>query len=599
MDPILPLAFSIHSGPGVYAVLLGSGVSRAAGIPTGWDVTLDLISKLAAASGEAAAAEVDPEAWFRGAYAEEPDYSRVVDHLAATPADRQRLLKGYFEPTEEEREEGKKTPTAAHRAVARLTAKGYVRVIVTTNFDKLMERALEAEGVNPVVVSTPDSAEGAPPPQHADCTVVKVHGDYLDARIKNTPAELASYDPRMDALLDKIFSDYGLIVCGWSADYDLALREAFKRSRTRRYSTYWAHLGEEPGGAARDLLSFIAGQPVKTSGADAFFGDLLEKVESLEEYGGPHPLTASLSVATVKRYLAEDRHRIRLEDLVRRETERLYGELFAPELYPPGEYTDVTETGFSKRVEGYRRRTAVLLAMMIAGCYHDEAERRVWSDALERIANPPAVTESYYPVLWQMRRYPALLLHYGGGIAAMAGERQGTLGNLLYRARVRDLTDDEHPLALAFGTRAFYEAGTSMNNYLQRGTPPENRLKYYFPMSEHLHATLRESLRDILPDNANYDRCFDQFEYLRGIVHVAQRNQYKPDYTGREGHGPIGRYGPRLHHPEVQRALEEVDAKVHVLEDLWRPLHGGSTNQLMEAKEAYDSFVSEAPWQRF
>ena len=177
VDPTLPLAFSVRSGPGVYAVLLGSGVSRAAGIPTGWDVTLDLISKLGAASGAAGDAEADPAAWFRDAYREEPDYSRVVDHLAATPADRQSLLKGYFEPTEEEREEGKKTPTEAHRAAARLAAKGYVRVIVTTNFDRLMERALEAESVNPTVVSTPDAAEGAPPLQHADCTVVKVHGD--------------------------------------------------------------------------------------------------------------------------------------------------------------------------------------------------------------------------------------------------------------------------------------------------------------------------------------------------------------------------------------------------------------------------------------
>ncbi len=38
-DQTLPLALSIHSGPGTYALLLGSGVSRAAGIPTGWDIT--------------------------------------------------------------------------------------------------------------------------------------------------------------------------------------------------------------------------------------------------------------------------------------------------------------------------------------------------------------------------------------------------------------------------------------------------------------------------------------------------------------------------------------------------------------------------------
>jgi hypothetical protein len=62
---MLPLAFSVHSGPGVYAVLLGSGVSPAASISTGWEVALDLISKLAATSGASDEAEADPAAWFR------------------------------------------------------------------------------------------------------------------------------------------------------------------------------------------------------------------------------------------------------------------------------------------------------------------------------------------------------------------------------------------------------------------------------------------------------------------------------------------------------------------------------------------------------
>ena len=46
IDPIHSLAFSIQANRGVYAVLVGSGVSRAANIPTGWEITLDLIRKL-------------------------------------------------------------------------------------------------------------------------------------------------------------------------------------------------------------------------------------------------------------------------------------------------------------------------------------------------------------------------------------------------------------------------------------------------------------------------------------------------------------------------------------------------------------------------
>jgi len=45
IDPIISLAFSLHSTKGVYALLIGSGISRAAGIPTGREIVQDLILK--------------------------------------------------------------------------------------------------------------------------------------------------------------------------------------------------------------------------------------------------------------------------------------------------------------------------------------------------------------------------------------------------------------------------------------------------------------------------------------------------------------------------------------------------------------------------
>lgn len=42
-DPLTQLAFSVYENPGVFALLLGSGLSRAADIPTGWEITLDLV----------------------------------------------------------------------------------------------------------------------------------------------------------------------------------------------------------------------------------------------------------------------------------------------------------------------------------------------------------------------------------------------------------------------------------------------------------------------------------------------------------------------------------------------------------------------------
>ena len=139
IDPLHSLAFTIQANPGVYAVLLGSGVSRSAQIPTGWEITLDLVRKLAEVAGENCG--TDPARWYRERYGKEPDYSDLLDALAKTPAERQQLLRAYLEPTEAERDEGIKSPTAAHRAIAGLVAKGYIRVIITPNFDRLIDGA--------------------------------------------------------------------------------------------------------------------------------------------------------------------------------------------------------------------------------------------------------------------------------------------------------------------------------------------------------------------------------------------------------------------------------------------------------------------------
>ena len=126
--------------------------------PTGWDITLDLIRKLAAASGESA--EPDPEEWYREKYEEAPDYSKLIGALARTRAERQQLLRPYFEPNAQEREEGIKQPTAAHEAIAKLVAQGFVKVIITTNFDRLIEKALEEEGVAPGGLNFSRSGQG-------------------------------------------------------------------------------------------------------------------------------------------------------------------------------------------------------------------------------------------------------------------------------------------------------------------------------------------------------------------------------------------------------------------------------------------------------
>ncbi|MFJ2006715.1 hypothetical protein [Streptomyces chartreusis] len=42
-----------------------------------------------------------------------------------------------------------KRPTAAHRAITRPGKRGRVKVILTTNFGRMMERALQEAGISP------------------------------------------------------------------------------------------------------------------------------------------------------------------------------------------------------------------------------------------------------------------------------------------------------------------------------------------------------------------------------------------------------------------------------------------------------------------
>jgi hypothetical protein len=75
IDPLISLSFAIHSNKGVYALLLGSGVSRSAGIPTGWEVVLDLIRQVAALSGDRC--DPDPERWFLDKFRHQASYSAL------------------------------------------------------------------------------------------------------------------------------------------------------------------------------------------------------------------------------------------------------------------------------------------------------------------------------------------------------------------------------------------------------------------------------------------------------------------------------------------------------------------------------------------
>lgn len=503
IDPLISLAFSLHSSPGVYALLLGSGISHSAGIPTGYEVTLDLIRKVAILEG--ANPEPDPFAWYTSAHGTEPNYSGLLATLARTQSERNALLRGYFEPTEREAVEGIKTPKPAHRAIAELMAAGYIRVVITTNFDRLLEKAAEAIGLTPTVISTADAAGGAIPLTHSKAVIIKINGDYLDTRIRNTSEELSEYEPQITALIDRVLDEFGLLVCGWSADWDLALRAAIQKAPNRRFTTFWCLRGE-PTESAKSLIALRSASVLKIADADSFFEGLKEKVSSLRELSKEHPLSTALAVQSIKRYLTNPQEEIRLHDLVMQEVEKVVAGC-VPAAFPFS--TDLSQEAFGKRIARYEAMTEILQSIFSTGCYWGtQSQIPLWVRALQRMANPaPPGGGSYYEIWRRLSYYPSLLLFYCGGIAAIAAKKYDTFAALAWRPMIRSLTTNlDNPLVTLVNAASFLPQADAQN------FNPGQRFKT--PTSEHLFATIRPHFSELLLGDLEFQLAFDEFEYL-------------------------------------------------------------------------------------
>lgn len=522
IDPIQSLAFSMHSNPGVYALLLGSGVSRPAQIPSGWEVVNDLLGKLAAAEGEKP--EYDLDQWYRDKYGDEPKYSSLLQELAKTPTERQQLLRPYFEPNEQEREEGLKQPTAAHRAIARLVSQGFVKVIITTNFDRLIEKALDDEGVEATTLISPEQVKGAIPLVHAKCCVFKVHGDYQDPRIRNSEGELSSFPDEYNNLLDQIFDQYGLLACGWSAEWDGGLRDAILRAPSRRFTTYWALRGDA-GNEAQRLIDHRRAQVIPIEDADAFFETVQGTVESIAEFSRPHPLSPELAVASLKRYLAGPEHLIRLTDLIDstlgRAAAETTGEGFGVETSLPSP----TAASVESRLRAYESAYSIALPMApVAGMWAENDHVRVWARALERLSTIPAING--YSVYIEMKCYPAILLLYALGIGALESGRF-TFVSRLFNLRVSDRSSDDETVSILsalFASNKLASSLASVDSNFHR-----------LSMNQWIFDLLRESMRQISPSDEQYSLIFDRFEILVALA-------FPRHHQGRHYWSPLGMF---------------------------------------------------------
>ena len=581
INPIDSLAFNIQSNPGVYALLLGSGVSRSAQIPTGWEITLELIRKIAAS--KEVSADPDPAKWYQNNHKNEiPEYSKLINELGRTEQERQLLLRPFFEPNPHEHEENAKVPTEAHHAIAKLVSQGYIKVIVTTNFDRLIESALQDAGIEPTVISTSDQISGMLPLVHIKNCVIKVHGDYLDSRIRNTHDELSDYPDETNDLLDRIFEEFGLVVCGWSADWDIALRNAIFRITSRRFTTFWAAY-RNPSDVAKQLIVHRNAQVINIESADSFFGELQQKVESIEQFSRPHPLSVEAAVTSYKRYLSEPQYRIQRSDLINETVRKVLEsiETLAFDLYDPIQDSET----ITSRVRLYDEICTTLQSIAVIGGFWAENDHfDDWQRALEQIGMGLNVSGDS---LWLgLQRYPGTVLLYSLGLGAVTHNRFEFLGKLLGTPIPMSNTESQKAVEMFPPFCMFENVDPRRPMQLLEGM--EN---HKVPLNDWLNSKLRNCMTAIAPDDRKYQLMFDKLEIL-----MALNYGYLTGQAGRSYWAPLGTFVYQNHNrmqiiKELRESITNLQSESPYVK---YNIIGTTPEECTMNLNGFESFVSES-----
>lgn len=532
-DQLISLAFSLHSTPGSYAFVLGAGISIPSGVPSAWGVQEDLLKQMAGAEGET---PDDPFAWYERKYGEPPSYESLLERLAPTQHERQQLLRGYFEPSDLERELEQKKPTPAHRAIARLVAAGSVRVILTLNFDRLMESALKDLGIEPIVVSHPADVHGLAPVHTMQALVVHLHGDYLNpTAMLNTQSELAEYPEHVDSFLDRIMFDYGLVMVGWSATYDPALRGAISRSARRVYTPYWI----EPGTLspiAENLRSQIAAVKI-TSDGDTAIGRLADAVDALSDRESRHPLLPAVAVGTAKRYLAGRTTSIRLHDLLQQEFDNLHQQ---KDLVLSRTGTESSDGGYPRMLARVEEATLVPTALIATAAYWGTDETDQWwireiTRFTAEISAPGQRHVGELPLI------SALQMFYAAGIAATASGRMNLVHKLL-NLHAEDPARRHLPLSQLLSPDVVFREDASPGRHLYKLLSPL--------FVQHLTVGTK-----------NFEDSWDTFEFLRLVESTfAKPSSIRLAEVARETASHLDSAKQRMEAANSSNDLDEHDA---------------------------------------
>ncbi|MFA6583894.1 MAG: SIR2 family protein [Elusimicrobiaceae bacterium] len=274
IDPIIPLAYNMADGCARYALFIGAGVSKDAGIPSGMDIllgTLKLIKQMEDKSG-APISDAEIREYYKKKFANST-YSDIIASVFPSNEEQRGYLQNIFAGI---------SPGKAHRLIADFVRRGFIKFIITTNFDRLLEQALDEVGLNGkyTVISEDEAKFSKPWNQEKFCRIYKIHGTIEKGKIRNTKKDLSALPRDLCADIRDIVERHGLIVLGYAANEDdESVSAILKNRRFSGYSLYWAAWQGKLSENAREMLARQNGISINIESAGDFLADLYARIE--------------------------------------------------------------------------------------------------------------------------------------------------------------------------------------------------------------------------------------------------------------------------------------------------------------------------------
>ncbi len=187
-------------------------------------------------------------------------------------------------------------PSYGHRALAVLLRHSKLRLIWTTNFDRLIEDAMAAASMTTgrLTVASLDNASvaGQALSEGRYPLLVKLHGDFQSRQLKNVGPELARQDEDLRRTLVSACGMAGLAVTGYSgrdASVMAALEAGIAAKSAYPGGLFWFRRSDSPlSPRVRSLLETarkhgVQAEEVEIETFDELMGDLVRQVHDIPE----------------------------------------------------------------------------------------------------------------------------------------------------------------------------------------------------------------------------------------------------------------------------------------------------------------------------